>query len=107
MEVSRFEVCLVALDPVVGREIKKTRPCVVVSPNEMNRHIRTVIVAPMSTTGNVYPTRIACRFQGKQGLVILDQLRTVDKLRLVKKLGRLPDSTGNRVLEILQEMFQR
>ncbi len=106
MEVSRFEVCLVTLDPAVGREIKKTRPCVVISPDEMNRHIRTVIVAPMSTTGNIYPTRVVCRFQGKQGLIVLDQVRTIDKVRLVKRLGRLPQSTANRVLEVLQEMFQ-
>lgn len=84
MEVKRFEVYLVNLDPTVGSEIQKTRPCVVVSPDEMNRHIRTVIVAPMTTTHRQYPTRVACCFRGKDGQVVLDQLRTVDKERLVK-----------------------
>ncbi len=75
----RFDLYLVALDPTIGREIQKTRPCVVVSPDEMNRHIATVIVAPMTTKGRPYPTRIPCRFQGKSGQIVLDQLRKVDK----------------------------
>jgi mRNA interferase MazF len=78
MAVSRFEVYLVSLDPTIGSEIKKTSPCLVVSPDEMNRHIRTVIVAPMTTRGRQYPTRVACRFKGKAGHVVLDQIRTVD-----------------------------
>ena len=105
MVVKRFEVYLVNLDPTVGSEIKKTRPCLVVSPDEMNRFIRTVIVAPMTTKGTAYPTRVACRFQGKRGQVVLDQIRTVDKARLVKKLGRVDKQTQTDVLSILGEMF--
>lgn len=105
MAVSRFEVHLVSLDPTVGSEIKKTRPCVVVSPDEMNRHIRTVIVAPMTTKGRPYPTRVACRFRGKTGQVVLDQLRTVDTSRLVRRLGRLDAGTGVKVLAVLGEIF--
>jgi mRNA interferase MazF len=105
MAVNRFDVHLVNLDPTVGSEIKKTRPCLVISPNEMNRHIRTAIVAPMTTKGAAYPTRVACRFKGKQGQVVLDQIRTVDRVRLVKKLGRLDRRTGAKVLDVLQEMF--
>ena len=105
MEVERFDVFLVDLDPTRGREIRKTRPCLVVSPNEMNRHIGTVIVAPMSTRGRSYPTRVACRFQKKSGQVVLDQIRTIDKRRLVKRLGRLDRRSGSTVLEVLAEMF--
>jgi len=101
----RFDVFLVDLDPTVGAEIQKTRPCVVVSPDEMNRPIATVIVAPLTTQGKAYPTRVACHFQGKDGLIILDQLRTVDKVRLVKRLGRLTSSEQETVLQILAEMF--
>jgi len=105
MVISRFEVYLVNLDPTIGHEIKKTRPCVVISPDEMNHHIRTVIVAPMTTRGRSYPTRIPCRFQGKSGRIVLDQLRTVDSVRLVKKLGRISRKTALEVLVVLQEMF--
>ncbi len=105
MVVKRFEVYLVNLDPTVGSEIKKTRPCLVVSPNEMNRHINTIIVAPMTTKGRLYPTRVPCRFQGKDGQVVLDQLRTVDKVRLVKPLGRISPAAQKAVLEVLAEMF--
>jgi mRNA interferase MazF len=107
MEVNRFEVFLVALDPTLGHELKKTRPAVVVSPNEMNHHISTVIIAPMTTKGREYPTRVGCTFQGVAGQVVLDQIRTVDKLRLVKKLGRLPAPAAERVLVVLGEMFQK
>ena len=107
MEVNRFEVFLVALDPTLGHEIKKTRPCMVISPDEMNHHIGTVIVAPMTTKGRDYPTRVACTFQGVEGQVVLDQVRTVDKTRLVKKLGRLSPATADRVLGVLIEMFQK
>src|SRR3990172_7048144 len=102
MAVNRFEVYLVNLDPTIGSEIRKTRPCLVISPNEMNRHIRTVIMAPMTTIGQAYPTRVACRFQGKQGYVVLDQIRTVDRARFFKKLGRLSSTTANRALDVLQ-----
>ncbi len=105
MALKRFEVYLVNLDPTVGSEIRKTRPCLVVSPDEMNRHLRTVIVAPLTTKGRAYPTRVPCRFQGKAGLVVLDQVRTVDRVRLVKKLGRLDRTASAEVLKKFQEMF--
>jgi mRNA interferase MazF len=104
---SRFEVHLVALDPTIGREIRKTRPCLVISPDEMNHAIGTCIVAPMTTKGTGYPTRIACRFGRKSGQIVLDQIRTVDQSRLVKKLGRIDAATARLVLDVLQEMFAR
>ena len=107
MEVNRFEVFLVTLDPTVGHEIKKTRPCAVISPNEMNHNIGTVIVAPMTTKGRRYPTRVDCTFQGVEGQIVLDQLRTVDKERFVKKLGQLSPAIGDQVLNVLGEMFQK
>jgi mRNA interferase MazF len=105
MVVKRFEVFLVNLDPTVGSEIKKTRPCLVISPDQMNLYINTVIVAPMTTKGKPYPTRVGCKFQGKQGMVILDQIRTVDKIRLVQKVGRLDTKTQAEVLRVLGELF--
>jgi mRNA interferase MazF len=105
MAVKRFEVYLVVLDPAVGSEIRKTRPCLIISPNEMNRALRTAIVAPMTTQGRVYPTRISCRFKNKDGQVVLDQIRTVDRNRLVKKLGSLDRKTSHEVLQTIQEMF--
>ena len=105
MVVRRFEVYLVNLDPTIGREIKKTRPCLIVSPDEMNRHIVTVIIAPMTTKGRNYPTRVSCNFEGKSGQVVLDQLRTVDRKRLVKKLGKIDKKTQQSVLSTLAEMF--
>jgi mRNA interferase MazF len=105
MVVRRFDVHLINLDPTVGSEIQKTRPCLVVSPDEMNQSVRTVIVAPMSTQGRAFPSRVACRFKGKDGRVVLDQLRTVDRMRLVKKLGRLDAKTSAIVLDVLREMF--
>lgn len=105
MVISRFEVHLCALDPTVGSEIRKTRPCLVVSPDEMNHHIRTAIVAPMTTKGRDYPTRVGCRFQGKAGQIVLDQIRTVDQSRLVRKLGRIDARAAQKVLGVLQEMF--
>jgi len=101
----RFEVYLVNLDPTVGREIQKTRPCLIISPDEMNDHIETVIIAPMTTQGRSYPTRVDCQFQGKSGQIVLDQIRTVDKVRLVKKLGKISSQTQNDVLTVLIEMF--
>ena len=103
--MKRFDVYLVSLDPTLGSEIKKTRPCVIVSPDEMNRHISTVIIAPMTTKGRDYPTRVACRFQGKRGQIVLDQIRTIDKARLVKRLGRIAPSFQGSVLAMLAEMF--
>ncbi len=105
MVVSRFDVVLVDLDPTIGSEIRKTRPCLVVSPDEMNRSIRTVIVAPMTTKGRPYPTRVDCTFEGKAGQVVLDQIRTVDKVRLVKRLGRLDVQTQEAVLAALAQLF--
>ena len=105
MEIKRFQVHLINLDPTIGHEIKKTRPCLIISPNEMNRYISTVIVAPMTTKGRDYPTRIACTFQGKKGQIILDQIRTVDKKRLVKRLGIVSKKAQQKTLDILQEMF--
>ena len=103
--MTRGDVHLVRLDPTLGSEIQKTRPCVVVSPDELNAHLRTVIVAPMTTGGRTYPWRIRCRFQRRSGYVVLDQLRTVDRERLVKRLGALSMETMTEVLGTLQEMF--
>ena len=103
--ITRGQVYLVRLDPTLGSEIKKTRPCVVVSPDELNEHLRTVIVAPMTTGGRAYPWRPQCRFQGRGGFVALDQLRTVDTERLVKSIGQLDGATVLSVLERLQDMF--
>ena len=103
--IARGQVHLVRLDPTLGSEIKKTRPCVVVSPDELNEHLRTVIVAPMTTRGRAYPWRPRCRFQNRAGFIALDQLRTVDADRLLKPLGRLESSRVLAVLHRLQEMF--
>ena len=121
MVVSRFDVFLVVLDPTVGSEIQKrlapvgfpdaksetrqTRPCVVISPDEMNLHLATAIIAPMTTKGKLYPSRVPVRFEGKDGLIVLDQIRTVDKTRLVKKLGSIDNDEQKAVLSILVEMF--
>jgi mRNA interferase MazF len=105
MVIKRFEVYLVNLDPTIGSEIKKTRPCLVISPDVMNRYIATVIVAPMTTKGRPYPTRVECHFQGKDGQIVLDQIRTVDKVRLVRQLGRIDEHTQADVLSVLAEMF--
>lgn len=101
----RGEVYLVSLDPTRGREIQKTRPCVVVSPDELNTHLNTFIVAPMTTGGHPYPFRIGCRFQKRDGFIVLDQLRTVDRGRLVRRLGRVTGSTLSKALGALQDMF--
>jgi mRNA interferase MazF len=106
MAINRFEVYLVNLDPTVGAEIRKARPCLVVSPDEMNHNIRTVIVAPLTTKGQAYPTRVPCRFKGKGGQVVLDQIRTVDRSRLIKRLGRIDGKTAAAVLDVLREMFE-
>jgi len=96
---------LTNLDPAVGSEIQKTRPCLIISPNEMNKHIRTVIVAPMTTAGKEYPTRVSCTFKKKKGQIVLDQIRTIDKKRLVKKLGTIDPETQLKVITILQRLF--
>lgn len=101
----RGDVFLVSLDPSGGKEIRKTRPCVVISPDELNDHLRTFLIAPMTTGGHEYPFRIRCRFQGRDGYVVLDQLRTVDRARLVRRLGRLHGATLRKCLDALRQMF--
>jgi len=103
--VSRFDVFLVNLDPTHGYEIKKTRPCLIISPDEMNRFIGTAIIAPMTTKGHDYPSRVPLTFQRKKGQIVLDQIRTVDKNRLIKRLGRIDKETAQKVIDVLQEMF--
>lgn len=105
MEIKQYEVHLISLGPTVGREIRKTRPCVVISPDEMNRHIQTVIIAPMTTKSRDFPTRVRLTFQGKRGWIVLDQIRTVDKSRLVKKLGRLKEATAVKIKDVIREML--
>lgn len=105
MEVKRFDVYLVNLDPTIGSEIKKTRPCLVISPDEMNRNIRTVIIAPMTSAQKDYPTRISCTFKKKQGQIVLDQIRTIDKVRLIKKLGTIDSRSQLDTISILQKLF--
>jgi len=102
---TRGDVYLIELDPTRGSEIRKTRPCLVVSPDELNQHLRTMIVAPMTTGGQAYPWRVRCRFRERTGFVAIDQLRTVDSTRLVKRLGRVSPGTLTAVLAVLQEMF--
>lgn len=101
----RGDVYLISLDPTIGREIKKTRPCVVVSPDDLNQHLSTFLVAPLTTGGYAYPFRISCRFQKRDGNIVLDQIRTIDRRRLVKRLGRMTPATMTKVLGTLQEMF--
>jgi mRNA interferase MazF len=101
----RGDVYLVSLDPTQGREIRKTRPCVIVSPNELNEYLSTFLVAPMTTGGHPYPFRIACQFQKKDGYIVLDQLRTIDRARLVRRLGQVSSPTLSKALGVLQEMF--
>ena len=103
--MNRFDVYLVSLDPTLGSEIRKSRPCVVISPDEMNRALATIIVAPMTSTIRNYPTRVPVTFQSKHGEVVLDQIRTVDKQRLHKKLGSLRANTGSKILDVLSQMF--
>jgi len=105
MVANRFDVYLINLDPTVGSEIQKTRPCLIISPDEMNRHIRTVIVAPMTTASKDYPTRISCKFKKKKGQIVLDQIRTIDKTRLIKKLGFINPETQLEVISVLQRLF--
>ncbi len=103
--VKRFDVYLVNLDPTIGSEIQKTRPCLVISPDEMNRNIRTVIIAPMTTAQTEYPTRVSCTFRKKQGQIVLDQVRTVDKARLIQKIGTIDSKAQLDVISVLQRLF--
>ena len=105
MQVSRFEVYSINLDPTKGREIKKTRPCLIISPDEMNHFISTIIIAPMTTKKHNYPSRVNCKFSGKDCQIVLDQIRSVDKSCLTKKIGKIKSKKQVKVLEILQEMF--
>jgi mRNA interferase MazF len=105
MAINRFEVYLVNLDPIVGSEIKKTRPCLVISPDEMNHNIKTVIVAPMTTKGRPYPTRVECRFKGRDAQIVLDQIRTEDNSHMIRKLGCIDKRTAVDVLSILNKIF--
>ena len=101
----RGDVCLIQLDPARGSEIQKTRPCLVISPDELNRHLRTLIVAPMTTGGQAYPWRVTCRFRNRTGSIAIDQLRTIDAERVTKRLGHISPNTLMVVLRVLQEMF--
>jgi mRNA interferase MazF len=103
--VRRGDVFLVNLDPTRGGEIQKNRPCVIVSPDELNAHLRTFIVAPLTTGTYSYPFRVSCRFEGRSGYVVLDRIRTIDQERLVRRMGKIPASTLEQILTILQEMF--
>jgi mRNA interferase MazF len=104
-DVRRGDVFLANLDPARGGEIQKTRPCVIVSPDELNSYLRTFIVAPLTTGGHPYPFRVPCRFEGRAGSIVIDQIRAIDRERLVRRLGKLSPLTLGRVLAILQEMF--
>jgi mRNA interferase MazF len=105
MVINQYDVFLINLDPTVGHEIKKSRPCLIISPDEMNKYISTVIIAPMTTKTHDYPTRIKLKFSNKKGWIVLDQIRTVDKLRLIKKLGKIESNIINKVKEVIQEML--
>src|SRR5687768_11129727 len=105
MVAKRFDIYLVNLDPTIGSEIKKTRPCLIISPDEMNKHINTIIIAPLTTQGNSYPTRVNLTFKGKQGQIVLDQFRTIDKVRLIRKLGKIDNLIQTKVLNVLAELF--
>lgn len=105
MVIRQYDIALINLDPTIGHEIRKVRPCVVISPDEMNNHIETVIIAPMTTKGRSYPTRIPIRFKSKDGWIVLDQIRTVDKKRLIKRLGRLDTDTVRDVKSAIKEML--
>ena len=105
MEISQYHIYLVNLDPTIGHEIKKTRPCLVVSPVEMNRNLKTVMIAPMTTKSHDYPSRVTLRFEGKQAWIVLDQIRTVDRARLVKELGKLDSRHVRKVKDVIRDML--
>ena len=103
--MNQYDVFLISLDPTIGHEIRKVRPCLIISPDEMNRHIQTVIIAPMTSQSHVYPSRVPVRFQNKNGWIVLDQIRAVDKRRLIRKLGSLNQKTVRRVKAVIKEML--
>ncbi len=105
MEIKQYQIILVNLEPVIGSEINKTRPCVVISPDEMNNHLRTVVIAPMTTSSKNYPTRVEIKHENKTGWVVLDQIRTIDKHRIIKNLGRLSRPEIKEVKAVLKETF--
>ena len=105
MVINQYEIYLINLDPTIGHEIKKSRPCVIISPNEINHNIENVIIAPMTTAGKDYPSRVKLKFKGKEGWIVLDQIRTVDKIRLIKKLGNIEINTIRKVKKIIKEML--
>jgi len=103
--VEQYSICLVNLEPTIGHEIKKTRPCVIISPDEMNQHISTIIIAPMTTKSHAYPTRIPLTFQGKKGWIVLDQIRTIDKRRVIKKIGKISTNKIAEIKNVINEML--
>ena len=105
MVINQYDVFLINLDPTIGHEIKKTRPCLIISPNEMNRTIQTIIIVPMTTKSHNYPTRVPVKFEKKEGWIVLDQIRTVDRERLIKKLGKIKQREIEKIKSILQEML--
>ncbi len=105
MEINQYEIVLVNLDPTIGSEIKKTRPCVVISPNEMNKYLNTIVIAPMTSQSKKYPTRVSVKHDNKKGWIVLDQIRTIDKQRIVKTLDKLTEKEINSVKMILKETF--
>ena len=105
MVIKQYDIFLISLDPTIGHEIKKVRPCIVISPNEMNEHISTIIIAPMTTQSHSYPTRISIEFEGKKGWIVLDQIRALDKKRFVEKLGKLNKESISNVKMVIQEML--
>lgn len=105
MDLKQYSIVLVNLDPTIGSEIKKTRPCVIISPNEMNKYLRTIVLAPMTTNMNKYPTRVSVKHNGKKGMIAIDQIRTVDKIRIVKVYKSLTFSEIKRCKEVIKETF--
>ncbi|WP_192821464.1 type II toxin-antitoxin system PemK/MazF family toxin [Rufibacter sp. LB8] len=105
MDVNQYDIVLVNLDPTVGSEIQKTRPCVIISPNEINYNLRTVVVAPMTTKSRTYPTRVKIKHNNQTGWVVLDQIRTIDKIRIIKSLGQLHPSEATACKQIIKETF--
>ncbi|MFH1824050.1 MAG: type II toxin-antitoxin system PemK/MazF family toxin [Candidatus Firestonebacteria bacterium] len=105
MEINQYDVFLVGLDPTIGHEIKKSRPCIIISPNEINKNISTVIIAPMTTKSHSYPTRVPIKFKGKDGWILLDQIRTIDKRRLIKQLGKIEHNTITQIKSVIKEML--
>lgn len=105
MELNQYDIVLVNLDPTIGSEIKKTRPCTIISPDEMNKHLKAVVIAPMTTKSKNYPTRVEIKHDGKMGWIVLDQIRTIDKQRIIKKLGRLSKPESKEVKAIIKETY--